>query len=143
MEFKKNDLINETLQKYYETFSYTLDTREYVPDKYNKKIMRYIYKNMKRKFKQVNKEYKQIVKIDKQEQRKNEKFIKQQNGGKKGLFNHIKQFISALFCKKRSGIVKESAESEQSERINSESGLCSALDKDTSETNCCNTNPEQ
>lgn len=132
------------MQKYYETFSYTLDTREYVPDKYNKKIMRYIYKNMKRKFKQVNKEYKQIIKIDKQEQRKNEKFIKQQqNEGKKSLFNCIKRFFHSLFNKKRSEIVKEKAESEQSERINSESGLCSALDKDTSETNFCNTNPEQ
>lgn len=143
MEFKKNDLINETLQKYYETFSYTLDTREYVPDKYNKKIMRYIYKNMKRKFKQVNKEYKQIVKIDKQEQKKNEKFIKQQqNGDKKNLLDGIKRFFHSLFNKKRSVIVKEKAESEQSERINSESDLCSALDNDTSELNFPDTKAE-
>ncbi len=144
MEFKKNDLINETLQKYYETFSYTLDTRDYVPDKYNKKIMKYIYKNMKRKFKQVNKEYKQIVKIDKQEQRRNERFVKQQQRkeSKKSLLIRIKQFLHKLFHKKRSEIVKEKAESEQSERINSESGLCSALDKGTSELNSCDTKSE-
>ena len=53
-------------------------------------------------------------------------------------------FFKMLFSrKKRSEIVKEKAESEQSERINSESGLCSALDKVTSELNFCDTNSKQ
>ena len=45
--------------------------------------------------------------------------------------------------KKHCEIVKEKAESEQSERINSESGLCSALDNDKSELNSCSTNSKQ
>ena len=36
--FNKNKLINETLDKYYDTFSHTLDTTDFVPEKYNKKI---------------------------------------------------------------------------------------------------------
>lgn len=58
MEFRKNDLINDVLTNYYNTFSLTLDTCEFVPDKYNKEIRKIIFKEMKKKFKQVNKEYK-------------------------------------------------------------------------------------
>ena len=143
MEFKKNDLINETLQKYYETFSYTLDTRDYVPDKYNKKIMKYIYKNMKRKFKQVNKEYKLYVRIEKQEQRRNERFVKQQQRkeSKKSLLIRIKQFWHKLFHKKRSEMVKEKADYFLGQKIN-ECDSTSALDNCTSELNSCDTKSE-
>lgn len=58
MEFIKNQLINSVLEKYFETFSKTLDTADYVPAKYGKKIHAFIFKNMKRKFKEVNKVYK-------------------------------------------------------------------------------------
>ena len=57
MEFIKNEIINEVLQQYFNTFELTLDTAEYVPAKYGKKIHKFIFKNMKQKFKQVNREY--------------------------------------------------------------------------------------
>ena len=56
INFNKNKLINRTLDKYYETFSHTLDTADYVPEKFNIKISRYIYKNMKKAFRQIDKE---------------------------------------------------------------------------------------
>jgi len=58
MEFIKNEIINEVLRQYFTTFEITLDTAEYVPAKYGKKIHKFIFKNMKQKFKQVNREYK-------------------------------------------------------------------------------------
>ena len=96
---------------------------------------------MKKAFRKIDKEdykyqkdLKQKLKLKTQEEKATEDKPK----------NKLALFFKKLFSrKKRSEIVKEIAESEQSERINSESGLCSALDKDTSETNCCNTNPEQ
>jgi hypothetical protein len=57
MEFIKNELINGVLDKYFETFSKTLDTADYVPKKYLAKIHRYIFKNMRKKFRQVNRAY--------------------------------------------------------------------------------------
>ena len=57
MEFIKNELINAVLERYFETFSKTLDTADYVPAKYGKKIHAYIFKNMKRKFKEVDRAY--------------------------------------------------------------------------------------
>jgi len=62
MEFIKNELINAVLEKYFETFSKTLDTADYVPAKYGKKIHAYIFKNMKRKFKEVDREYRKSMK---------------------------------------------------------------------------------
>lgn len=53
MNFNKNKLINNALDKFYETFEHTLDTADYVPDKYNAKIHKYIFKNMKSKFKEI------------------------------------------------------------------------------------------
>jgi len=53
MNFNKNKLINKTLDKYYETFSHTLDTADYVPEKFNEKIHKYIYKNLKAKFREI------------------------------------------------------------------------------------------
>jgi len=57
MEFIKNEIINEVLKQYFVTFELTLDTADYVPAKYGKKIHKFIFKNMKQKFKQVNREY--------------------------------------------------------------------------------------
>lgn len=65
MEFIKNDLIDSVLERYYETFSKTLDTENYVPDRYHNKILKFIFKNMKQKFKTVNKEYKKFLKESK------------------------------------------------------------------------------
>ena len=55
INYNKNKLINTCLVKYYETFALTLDTADFVPEKYNKKILAYIFKNMKRQFRKVDK----------------------------------------------------------------------------------------
>lgn len=54
MEYIKNKFINETLDEYYKTFSITLDTSDFVPAKFNKKIYKYIYKNLQNKLKVVD-----------------------------------------------------------------------------------------
>ncbi len=69
MEFKRNELLNEVLVRSYETFSLTLDTKDYVPDKFNKKILKYIYKTMKKSIKQAEKEYKNYIKEIKRNER--------------------------------------------------------------------------
>lgn len=56
INYNKNDLIDECLTRYYLTFQQTLDTCDYVPEKYNKKILKYIFKNMKRQFKKLDRE---------------------------------------------------------------------------------------
>lgn len=56
INYNKNDLIDECLVRYYETFSHTLDTCDYVPEKFNNKILKYIFKNMKRQFKKLDRE---------------------------------------------------------------------------------------
>ena len=56
INYNKNKLINQCLVKYYETFAHTLDTSDYVPEKYNDKILKYIFKNMKRQFRKIDKE---------------------------------------------------------------------------------------
>jgi len=56
INYNKNKLINKCLVKYYETFAHTLDTADYVPEKYNKRILAYIFKNMKRQFRKLNRE---------------------------------------------------------------------------------------
>jgi hypothetical protein len=49
INFNKNKLINKVLENYYQTFSMTLDTADYVPEKYNDKIIKYIFKNIKKR----------------------------------------------------------------------------------------------
>lgn len=70
INYHKNKLINQALDKYYETFSHTLDTAEFVPEKFNDKINNYIFKNMKKAFKKIDKEdriyQKQAKRKDKQ-----------------------------------------------------------------------------
>lgn len=56
MNYHKNDLIDECLTRFYTTFAHTLDTADYVPDKYNDKILKYIFKNMKKAFGKINRE---------------------------------------------------------------------------------------
>lgn len=56
LNYHKNTLINECLVTYYQTFAHTLDTYDYVPKKYNKKILKYIFKNMKKQFRKIDRE---------------------------------------------------------------------------------------
>ena len=96
INFNKNKLINTTLEKYYETFEHTLDTIDYVPEKYNDKICKYIFKNMKKAFKKIDKEdfkfQKELKKKTKEKIKLKQKTQKQQK--KKGKFI---EFIKNLF----------------------------------------------
>lgn len=53
LDFYESELIKQTLKEYYETFECTLDTADYVPEKFNNKIDKYIYKKMQRKFSEI------------------------------------------------------------------------------------------
>lgn len=92
INYNKNKLINTALTKYYETFSRTLDTADFVPEKYNDKILRYIFKNMKKAFKRIDKEdrnyqrqfNKRLKTNAKQEKRTRKLAKKQQRKSNKG-----------------------------------------------------------
>ena len=56
INYNKNVLINECLTTYYDTFAHTLDTADYVPEKFNNKILKYIFKNMRKQFRRLDKE---------------------------------------------------------------------------------------
>lgn len=85
MNFKKNELINEVLTKNFETFSLTLDTCDFVPEKFLKKIHKYLFKNMKKQFKNVDKEYNHHIKEIKTQQKQ----LKKQ---------HYKSLFYRFFC---------------------------------------------
>lgn len=102
MEFKKNELINETLDKHFETWSHTLDTSDFVPAKYLDKIDKIIFNNLKKKLKEL-----EIYNL----------LYLQEKGYKLGLFDKFKISLSGLKplyesekkpkLKKRSENVKE------------------------------------
>ena len=56
INYNKNKLINKTLTVFYNTFALTLDTEDFVPERFNKKICKYIFKNMKKAFRKIDKE---------------------------------------------------------------------------------------
>ena len=76
LNYNKNELINTTLDKYYETFSHTLDTADYVPEKYNKKIHKFIYKNMRKAFRKINCEDRKFQRNSRKENKDNLKINK-------------------------------------------------------------------
>ena len=86
MNFNKNKLINITLDEYYNTFRHTLDTCDFVPEKYNEKISRYIFKNMKKAFKRIDSE----DRIYQRNFKKKQKLKKTNKGG----------FLHGIFHKK-------------------------------------------
>ena len=79
INYNKNKLINETLDRYYNTFSHTLDTADYVPEKFNKKICKYIFKNMKKAFRRIDKEDRKFQRIFKRKVKEKLKLKKQNN----------------------------------------------------------------
>ncbi len=87
LNYNKNKLINECLDKYYETFSHTLDTADFVPDKFNDKILNYIFKNLKKSFKVLDKEdriyQRKVIKEQKKNIRLEKKQAKQSKKGGK------------------------------------------------------------
>ena len=95
INYNKNKLINETLVKYYETFEHTLDTVDFVPQKYNAKICKYIFKNMKQTFKKIDKEDKIYQKEFNKKQKNKAKLKNQEENPKKD--NKILQFFKKIF----------------------------------------------
>ena len=76
INFNKNKLINITLDKYYDTFAHTLDTSDFVPDKFNKKICKYIFKNMRKAFRRIDKEDRKYQSLVNKKERKNKEKLK-------------------------------------------------------------------
>ena len=91
LNFNKNDLINDVLSEYYKTFSLTLDTADFVPEKYNSKISKYIFKNLKKMFRKIDKEDKrfqrELIKEDKKSKKQKKKLNKQEQKLKKKQAN--------------------------------------------------------
>ena len=99
INYNKNKLINQALDKYYDTFAHMLETTEYVPQSYNDKIGKYIFKNMKRHFKLINKEDRKFQRKFKKElkvKQKNEKPIK----SKWSLFRLFKRKKQTIQCER-------------------------------------------
>ena len=103
MNYNKNELINTTLDRYYETFSHMLDTSDYVPEKFNDKIGKYIFKNLKRTFRLIDGEdrkfqrkFKKEIKVQEKEKRLEERKIKKANKVKKIKFKRFKLFIEKI-----------------------------------------------
>ena len=76
MNFHRNDLIDKVLERNFESFEITVDTVDYVPKRYLKKIYRIIYRNLKRQIRWAKLEdrayQRKLGKKDKQSyQRKN------------------------------------------------------------------------
>ena len=97
MNYNKNKLINTTLDKFYETFSHTLDTEDFVPEKYNIKVCKYIFKNMKKSFKKIDKEDRIYQRMLKRKEKEKLKALKpKKENFFQRLFNRINQNESEL-----------------------------------------------
>ena len=81
MEFKRNEYINITIDKFLDTWSHLIDSENYVNPKYLKKIDKYIYKNMLKKFREI--EVYRLLYMEGQ-------------GIKLGLFERFKVWLSGL-----------------------------------------------
>ena len=77
LNYNKNKLINKCLENYYGTFARTLDTADYVPEKYNKKILAYIFKNMKKQFRKLDREDRKYQRARKKKEKAKAKAKKQ------------------------------------------------------------------
>lgn len=82
INYNKNELINTCLGKYYETFALTLDTADFVPEKYNKKILAYIFKNLKRQFRKIDREDRKYQKALRMAEKLKEQQAAENGGGK-------------------------------------------------------------
>lgn len=83
INYNKNKLINKTLTVFYNTFTLTLDTEDFVPERFNKKICKYIFKNMKKAFRKIDKE-------DRKFQRQFRKELRRKRRMKKNELLHTK-----------------------------------------------------
>ena len=103
INYNKNELINTTLDKYYETFSHMLDTSDYVPDKFNDKIGKYIFKNLKKTFKLIDsddrkfqRKFKKDIKNLEKEKSLEERRLAKENKPKKEKFKRLKNILNKL-----------------------------------------------
>ena len=80
INFFKNELIDEVLTRYYQTFSVTLDTADYVPAVYNEKIKRYIFRNLKQTFRKINREDRKFQRELRRQRALEEKALKSSDG---------------------------------------------------------------
>lgn len=119
MDYYKNKLMKKMLNEYYEVFSCTLDTSDFVPEEFNSKIYSYIFKNMKKSFKLIDKDA-----------RKHTKEVKLKL---KNMKPKRQSFIKRLFnaFKKRKRVVKDKADYCCETTID-ERDSASALDKNLS-----------
>ena len=81
LNYNKNKLINKCIREYCNSFACMQDTADYVPEKYNNKILAYIFKNMKKQFKKIDREDKRYQKAQAAKQK--EKAKRGANNGKK------------------------------------------------------------
>lgn len=108
MDYYKNKLMKRLFNEYYDVFSCTLDTAEYVPEKYNEKIYKMIFVSMKKQFKQLVKETKVH---DKQIKQKLKQKAQEEKVKKDKPRSKLALLISRLFArKKRRDIVKDKAD---------------------------------
>ena len=82
INYNKNKLVNTCLGKYYETFALTLDTADFVPEKYNKKILAYIFKNLKRQFRKIDREDRKYQKALRMAEKLKDQQAAENGGGK-------------------------------------------------------------
>jgi hypothetical protein len=96
--FHKNELIDNVLQRNYQTFSLTLNTSEFVAQKYNDKISKYIFKNMRKEFREIDRLDRKYLRGLKKQER--EKILAQRaaSGVKKMTF---KSFMKKLFLNRK------------------------------------------
>ena len=72
-KFYKNKLMQEVLVENYKTFSLTLDTQDFIPAKYCKKIHKYLFKDLKKGIKLSDKETRLYIKQERRKIRKKRK----------------------------------------------------------------------
>ena len=126
MNYNKNELINTTLDKYYETFSHMLDTSDYVPEKFNDKIGKYIFKNLKKTFKLIDgedrkyqKQFKKEIRIQEKENKVKERKLRKESQPKIVRFKRLKKLIEKVkgLLKIRSKKVKTETNSDDISQI--------------------------
>lgn len=55
VNYNENDLLDELHARFFQSFALTLDTADYVPDKYIDKVYKRIYKAQKKQYKKIGK----------------------------------------------------------------------------------------
>ena len=64
IDYRRFDLMNETLNNYYQAMNATVDTADYVPARQVKRINNLIYKEYKYTVKQVKRNYKAVYRYE-------------------------------------------------------------------------------